>query len=113
MTVLKLTKKDKVLIEKAIIRISNRDNWTQGVYARISTDAHYSVDWFSAKAKSFCVMGALRRAFYDVSPKTVEMITEAESFSWRISNAFPGGGLPVINDTKGREAVITALRSML
>jgi len=78
------------VLEKAIELIEKYE-WTKGAYAR---DAHGdSVDTWSKEACSFCALGFLRRARFELMhypqlPSTVEKLVEQhvpEDFSGNIS----------------------------
>jgi hypothetical protein len=99
------------VIARALELIADEANWSQGAWAR--TVSGKPCPWVDQAAKSFCALGALNRAAFElVAEGGYEL---AISAARQVVSARGGSHahLPEINDSEGHAVVIAMFRRAL
>ena len=99
---------ERQVIDRARALICEPKHWRQMVYAM--DDHHRRVDWCSQEAVAFCVIGALRRAAYDLSGDRNRAILIANRIAAKMTtigfDELARIKVQHINDTKGHGEVL-------
>ena len=100
------------ILVRALEIVSHEKTWARGAIAR--TAGGHACPYWDAKAVRFCAVGAILRAAFELVggyPDTA--LVESAECHVLAANDMKTSGLPCINDSEGREAVVAMFKVAL